>query len=241
MVASQVWRRPSVADRQDLAVLEYASNNAKIRTCLLNPVQHIHRMSDSRQRIRFAAMRLFAEKGYGSTSVADILQAAGVNSGSLYYVYPSKQDVLLDVLDTYLTSIDPGLLQPAWEGVTDPIERVFALVQGYRVALESSECTFACPIGRLALELHEPDPSVRQRLAANFDAWISGIAQCFIDAGDRLPADTDRHALAVFAFTTMQGGVMLSRTHRSLDSFDAALKMLRAHVDMLEERAAAAR
>jgi AcrR family transcriptional regulator len=198
-------------------------------------------MSATRQRIRYAAMRLFAEKGYGSTSVADILQAAGVNSGSLYYVYPGKQDVLLDVLDTYLASIDPMLLQPAWEGVTDPIDRVFALLQGYRVALESSECRFACPIGRLALELHEPDPQVRKRLAANFDAWISGIEQCFVDAGDRLPADTDRHALAVFALTTMQGGVMLSRTHRTLDGFDAALRMLRSHVRMLEERGAAAR
>jgi TetR/AcrR family transcriptional regulator, transcriptional repressor for nem operon len=197
-------------------------------------------MSDSRQRIRYAAMRLFAEKGYGSTSVADILQAAGVNSGSLYYVYPGKQDVLIDVLDTYLASVDPGLLQPAWDGVADPIDRVFSLLQGYyRVALESSKCTFACPIGRLALELHEPDPSVRERLAANFDALISGIERCFIDAGDRLPADTDRHALAVFAFTTMQGGVMLSRTHRTLDGFDAALKMLRTYLDLLEERAAA--
>jgi TetR/AcrR family transcriptional regulator, transcriptional repressor for nem operon len=199
-------------------------------------------MSDSRQRIRYAAMRLFAEKGYGSTSVSDILQAAGVNSGSLYYVYPGKQDVLIDVLDTYLISIDPGLLQPAWDGVPDPIDRVFALLHGYyRAALESSNCTFACPIGRLALELHEPDPSVRERLAANFDALINGIERCFIDAGDRLPADTDRHALAVFAFTTMQGGVMLSRTHRTLDGFDAALKMLRTHVDMLEERAASVR
>jgi len=199
-------------------------------------VQQIRGVSETRERIRFAAMRLFAQKGYGSTSVADILSAAEVNAGSLYYLYPGKQDVLLDVLDTYLAGIQPMLLAPAWEGVSDPIERVFALLRRYRAALESTECTYGCPIGSIALELHEPDPPVRARLAANFDAWVAAIEQCFVDAGDRLPADTDRRALAVFALTTMEGGVMLSRTHRTLLDFDAAVRMLRAHVDMLIAR-----
>jgi TetR/AcrR family transcriptional repressor of nem operon len=200
-------------------------------------IQQIGAVTDTRDRIRFAAMRLFAEKGYGSTSVADILQAARVNSGSLYYLYPGKQDVLIDVLDTYLAGIHPMLLEPAWAGVADPIERVFALLSRYRSALESTECTYGCPIGSIALEIHEPDPAVRQRLAANFDAWVGAIEQCFADAGGRLPADTDRRALAVFALTTMEGGVMLSRTHRTLDGFDAAVRMLRAHMDMLLARA----
>lgn len=194
-------------------------------------------MSETRDRIRFAAMRLFALKGYGSTSIADILQAADVKSGSLYYFYPGKQDVLLDVLDTYLAGIHPMLLQPAWTGVTEPIERVFALLDRYRNALVASDCTYGCPIGSIALEIHEPDPPVRQRLAANFDAWVGAIEQCFLDAGPRLPADTDRRALAVFALTTMEGGVMLSRTHRTTDGFDTAVRMLRSHVDMLAARA----
>ena len=103
-------------------------------------------------------------------------------------------------------------------------------------ALEASDCTYGCPIGSIALELHEPDPPVRERLAANFDAWVGAIQRCFADAGDRLPADVDCHALAVFALTTMEGGVMLSRTHRTLDGFDAAVRMLRTHVDMLVAR-----
>jgi hypothetical protein len=35
----------------------------------------------------------------------------------------------------------------------------------------------------------------------------------------------------------MEGGVMLSRTHRTLDDFDSAVRMLRTHVDLLMERA----
>src|SRR5215472_3085683 len=41
--------------------------------------------SDTRTRLILTAMQLFRDKGYGSTSVADVLQAARVNSGSLYH------------------------------------------------------------------------------------------------------------------------------------------------------------
>ena len=190
--------------------------------------------TETKDKIVYAAMLLFAQKGYGSTSVADILQAAGVNAGSLYYFFPGKQDVLLAVLDAYLHGIHPMLLQPAWKGVTDPIERVFALLDRYRSHLETTECTYGCPIGSIALELHEPDPAVRKLLAANFAGWVTAIEQCFVEAGDRLPTSVDRRALAIFALTTMEGGVMVSRTDRTLDAFDDAVRMLRDYVNRLQ-------
>lgn len=189
---------------------------------------------DTRERIVYSALRLFAQKGYASTSVADILQAADVNAGSLYHFFPGKQDVLLAVLDAYRQGIHPMLLEPAWSGVSDPIERVFALLARYRQALVSTDCTYGCPIGSIALEMHEPDPPVRALLAANFAGWIDAIEHCFIDAGDRLPKRIDRRALALFALTTMEGGVMLSRTDRTLDAFDDAVAMLRDYVTRLE-------
>ncbi len=41
----------------------------------------------TRQQFLLAAMRLFWEKGYGATSIADILHATGANAGSLYRLY----------------------------------------------------------------------------------------------------------------------------------------------------------
>src|SRR5690349_2309058 len=181
----------------------------------------------TRDRIVQTAMELFWRKGYGSTSISDILETAKVNSGSLYYFFKGKQELLVAVLEAYRDGIGPALLDPAWAGVDDPIERVFALLAGYRRALVDTDCFYGCPIGSLALELHEPDPAVRELLARNFDGWTRAVEGCLRDAGSRIPRDVNRRELASFVLTAMEGGVMQARTHRTVATFDAAVARLR--------------
>jgi len=192
---------------------------------------------DTRRRILLTAMELFAAKGYGSTSVSDILSRSQANSGSLYHFFPGKQDVLIGVLEMYRDGIQDMLLDPAWRGVEDPIERVFALLDAYRRMLLESECLYGCPIGSLALEIHEPDPPVRELLAQNFVNWTTAIEGCLRDAG--LPAGVDLRGLSEFILTTMEGAVMQARTHRDIGFFDRSIAQLRQHMALLTAKALA--
>jgi TetR/AcrR family transcriptional repressor of nem operon len=192
---------------------------------------------DTRSRIIVAAMELFWEKGFNSTSVADILSRSQVNSGSLYHFFPGKQDVLIGVLEAYRDGIGEMLLAPAWDGVDDPIEKIFALLERYRRHVVETDCAYGCPIGSLALELHEPDPAVRALLAANFANWTAAIEARLADAADRLPRDLDRKALAEFVLTAMEGAVMQARTHRDVGYFDRMVATLRGHFAMLQTSA----
>ena len=187
----------------------------------------------AREKIIGAAMDLFWSKGYNSTSIADILSRTQLNSGSLYHAFPGKQDILIAVLEAYREGLYPMLIDPAWAGVDDPIERIFALLGHYRGLIVETECSYGCPIGSLALELHEADPVVRDLLAVNFTGWTGAIETCLTDAADRLPADLDRRALAEFVLTTMEGGVMQARTHRDVAYFDRGIAALRHHFDLL--------
>jgi TetR/AcrR family transcriptional regulator, transcriptional repressor for nem operon len=179
------------------------------------------------------AARLFADNGYGATGMAEILRKAGAHRGSLYHAFPAKKDLLVAVLERYRKGMDVRLIEPAWRDVDDPIARVFALLDRYRAFLVDSECMFGCPIGSLALELHAPDAEIRALLVENFDAWTRKIEECFLAARGQFPAGTDFRALAVFALTTMEGGVMLARTYRSLEHFDSAIATFRDYIDLL--------
>jgi TetR/AcrR family transcriptional regulator, transcriptional repressor for nem operon len=200
-------------------------------------INQVTQPDNTRDRIILAGLRLFAAKGYQSTSIVDLLQEADAHSGSFYHFFPTKQDLLLAVLKTYRDGIEPMLLAPAWDGIVDPIAKVFALLGVYRRALENSSCTYGCPIGSLALELHEPDPPVRELLSVNFSGWVSHIRACLDAAGSRLPRSVNTEQLATFVLTTMEGGVMQARTHRSLSAFDASVASLHDYFDRLEATA----
>src|SRR5271154_4682620 len=191
---------------------------------------------DTRSRIIVAAMELFWEKGFNSTSVADILSRSQVNSGSLYHFFPGKQDVLIGVLEAYRDGIGEMLLAPAWDGVDDPIEKIFALLERYRRHVVETDCAYGCPIGRPALELPEPAPAVRALLAANFANWTAAIEARLAEAADRLPRDLDRKALAEFVLTAMEGAVMQARPPRDVGYFDRMVATLREHFALLMAR-----
>jgi AcrR family transcriptional regulator len=173
-----------------------------------------------------SAIELFWRNGYSQTSLADVMDRAEVNSGSLYYFFKSKENLLLAVLERYKQMLGPVLLAPVWEKERDPIRRIFGLLARYREAVLGTGCTYGCPIGRLALEIDPELREVHRRIAENFEAWSRAIEKCLEEARDRLPRNLDLVALSRFVLTVMEGGVMQSRAYRSVEPFDQAVRQL---------------
>ena len=76
-----------------------------------------------RERIGAAAIELFAEKGFHGASVRDLAYAVGVEAASLYYHFPSKQDVLLALFDRILDDM-LDMLRTATVGPGTPTARL---------------------------------------------------------------------------------------------------------------------
>lgn len=191
------------------------------------------RQSPTRERLLDAAMYLFWERGYHATGMADLLKRARARSGSFYFFFDSKEAVLEAVLDRYLEALEPVIVQPAFEAHTDPIERIFAILSGYRERVISTGYRYGCPLGRLALEIDPAHRRLREKLAANFAAWCGAIERCLADAADRLPANLERAEVARFVLTVMEGAVMQSRVGASVEPFDASISQLRRYCDGL--------
>jgi len=188
---------------------------------------------DTREKLIEAAMELFVFQGYGNTGLAQIARKAGVLPGSLYYFFPTKEDLLHATLERRKQLLYPEVLAAIWERHEDPIERVFGLMAGYRSMLELTEFKHGCPIGNLVLEVGETHPHARALLAQNFNGWLDAIEECFTASKARLPEHTDARRMAVFVLTTMEGAVMLARTYRNFEAYDAAVVQLRDHVERL--------
>jgi AcrR family transcriptional regulator len=59
--------------------------------------------SNRRQELLRASARLFRQKGFDGTSIRDISSAAGMQSGSPFYHFKTKQDILVAVMEEGLT------------------------------------------------------------------------------------------------------------------------------------------
>ena len=160
-----------------------------------------------------------------------------MNPGSMYHFFESKGQLLLSVLEFALDYLKAAVMDPAEARTTDPIERVFAVLEQYREGMRHWSCRMGCPIGNLALEVSDGNPQARALIHKNFENWRSHIQGWLEEAGDRLPPDTDRGRLAGFVLTVMEGGLMQSRAAGELGPFDASVAVLREHFDLLTHRA----
>jgi TetR/AcrR family transcriptional repressor of nem operon len=191
----------------------------------------------TKARILEAARRLFHAQGFEASGVAAILREAGVNAGSLYHYFPSKEALLAGVLEYYVGLLRPVVMDPVEEVEADPIGRVFELLAQYREGMEHARCTMGCPIGNLALEVADRHPEARGLIDLNFRNWAAAVEAWLVDAGDRLPRDCDRRGLARLVLAVMEGGIVQARAASSLEPFDACVAQLRAYFDMLQEQA----
>jgi AcrR family transcriptional regulator len=189
--------------------------------------------SDTRERIIETARQLFYQNGYAATGISQILKASDSKSGSLYHFFPSKEHLLIAVLEKYRTMLDPMVIRPNFDAVSDPIERIFAVLDGYRKGLESTGFELGCPIGNLALEVGNDYPRARTLVRENFEAWCAAIEEQLRGALGRLPENLDPASLARHILAVMEGAVMLARTYRTLEPFDQAVEQLRDHMDRL--------
>lgn len=82
----------------------------------LLPQPQQRRSSAKRERLKFAALGLFGEKGYESTSVEEIAKRANLAMGSFYQHYRSKRQLLLALMDELVNRLSRLELRPSAKG-----------------------------------------------------------------------------------------------------------------------------
>ncbi len=98
--------------------------------------------ANMKETIKAVAIELFAEKGYFATSISDIARGSGIQKASIYYHYPSKEELLFHILDTTMTDLI-AYIQRNLTGVGDTETRMRVAVRSHvRFHLERQKENF---------------------------------------------------------------------------------------------------
>src|SRR5215470_10949364 len=88
-----------------------------------------------------AAAHVFRRRGFGGATVRQVAQAAGMLPGSLHYRYPSKEALLLDLMERALNRVlEMG--RSAVDGARDAVERLRLALRAHLQALLSGDDDF---------------------------------------------------------------------------------------------------
>lgn len=194
----------------------------------------VPRQTTTRERLITTAADLFRRQGYAQTGVNQIIQQANATSGSFYHFFPAKEDLLLAVVDHMATAFEAEIFDPAAARGDDPVEELFSALALYRRQLVEGDLVIRSPMASLSAEVSENHPQVRARLAEVFVSWTGRVEGLLAAAGDRLPRDLDRRALAELVVCAMDGAVLGARLSLDLGPFDATVAQLRSYLNLLE-------
>lgn len=186
----------------------------------------------TKERILSEATQLFHEKGFGTTSISDILSATELKKGSLYFHFPSKEEIGLAVLEKAKEGFK-GAMDSSLVGAT-PGECLTHYFESVFKKHKKSKFHKGCLFGNTALEVSDSEEGYAQIIESIFAQWLERLEDVIADAQGQgqVRDDLDANMLAHHIVATIEGGIMLSKLQKNgnplricLDSLKVFLKL----------------
>ena len=188
------------------------------------------RGAETRLRIIRTAADLFHRQGVRATSPDEIIEASRTGKGQFYHYFRSKEGLVHEVLQTYLSEIKTGASHVNYEiNSWRDLEKWFLA----HVELQKHyEMTRGCPFGTLGNEVTDNDELVRQDLSLIFEVIKNKLAAFFVreKAKGRLAKQANAERMADFCIASMQGAMLMGKIKRSSQTVETTVQESLAHL-----------
>ncbi len=184
------------------------------------------------QMIVERAAHVFSRQGYFGSSLADLMQETGLEKGGIYNHFRSKDELALEAFD-YAIKLTWGYVARELSGKTRAMDRLHAMLVGYRRLIEELPLPGGCPLLNTAVEADDAHPALRERAQqamTNWRAWIERNVARGIAAGEIRP-ETNGDLLATIIISTIEGAAMMRKLYDDPTHIRRATDYLAAYLD----------
>ena len=172
-----------------------------------------------REAIVAAAARLFWERGFSATSIADIAGEAEVPQGNMFYYFRTKADLAMAVADVFVEETQ-SLIAEAEAASVDPRERIRFLLQRFAQS-NRSRVENGCPISSAVRDFRRNAPDSSARAGQSFELLVSFIARELQKTGPRPSIAMARARAMVIEW---QGGIALAHAFNDMTVLSESLR-----------------
>jgi AcrR family transcriptional regulator len=188
-----------------------------------------------KERIIRESLKLFSLKGFLSTSISDILQAANTSKGGFYNHFASKEDLFFEVLDEARRIWREKCLSDLDE-IESPVGKIEKLLENYRdrYLKDSEDFPGGCVFVTFSVELDDQRPHLSKEVNKGF-IGLKAMLKRLLDEGKEsgeLSSNVSTSAITEMLFAGMVGTSVIYGVDKSTDGLDRSINTL---IDYLEE------
>ncbi|MEM9614918.1 MAG: TetR/AcrR family transcriptional regulator [Actinomycetota bacterium] len=165
----------------------------------------------TRTRLVTAMSRSLQVRGFGATSMKDLLDSTGVSSGSMYHAFPGGKEELAAAAVREVGLDAAARIRRVFAARLTAADGVATIFAALARDLEAGGFRFGCPVGVPATEASAASEGIQIACDEAFDAWIAAY-------GDALRAegwdDDEAVTMALSIVTAYEGAVTIARARR---------------------------
>lgn len=193
---------------------------------------------DLKEKIVAESLKLFSLKGFLSTSINDILEAANTSKGGLYNHFESKESLFFAVLNEANRIWREETLADL-DQISKPVEKIKKLLENYRDRYLKDRSNFpgGCIFVTLSVELDDQRPVLSRELNKGF-AGLKAMLNRLLDQGKEsgeVRKGVDTAVVTEMIFAAMLGASVIYGMEKSDACLDQAIGSLIEYLDKLAD------
>jgi TetR/AcrR family transcriptional repressor of lmrAB and yxaGH operons len=169
-------------------------------------------MASARDRIIETTSQLLETQGYHATGLSQIIVESGSPRGSLYYYFPQGKEELSAEAVARAGKQTAQRIAEGLARVEDPGEALHRFIQDIAYYIEQSHFSAGGPLTIVAMETVNSSDRLNHVCREAYQLLQQAFADKFVSSGY---PETRAAQLSLFITATIEGGIILSRTHHS--------------------------
>ena len=196
----------------------------------------------TRQHIIEKAAALFNKKGYKGTSISDIMEKTGLSKGGIYGNFKKegidstgvKEAIAVAAFDHAVMQVYSAIGERT-KVIENSLDKLKSVVYFYRERILLPPVEGGCPIQNAAVDSDNSDSLLREKVLEAAKDWQRRIEKTLergVLAGE-VSEDVNPEEFALLFIGTLEGGILLSRLHRSPRPFEVMSRQLFQMIERL--------
>jgi TetR/AcrR family transcriptional repressor of nem operon len=187
---------------------------------------------ETRGRIIEHAAALFNQKGYDGASMAELMEATGLEKGGIYRHFNSKEEIAAEAFDYAWRTVFQARMDQL-DLIPNRLDRLKKFISNF---VEGTPVLpGGCPLLNTAVDSDDGNAVLRERVRRALDQLrdrLTDIAKQGMKAG-HIRKGTDPASLSTLIVSSLEGALMISRLARNRDALKTVQTFLDDHLETL--------